>query len=469
MNLLPEVPLSDIYSLSIIHEGVSENIPVFHNAPQDYDPDAIGGRSVDIYPLTKYKGYSLGWCRVTYNGPLLVELTVLDTTLVPLNNRHIRILPSGKNVTAELVNGANKVTFELPYPGQYSVEIGSEKGWKHGMLVFVDPAEKDTSYPDIMHWKVLENAMPESIQNLKDVSSLYFAPGIHDIGVYQVPGNIKNIYLSEGAWVYGAIVMDGADKSDVTISGRGVLSGARLHLRESHSIEAINGANNITISGITIADYVHFAVRLLGKNNLVEWTKIVGGWIYNCDGIAAYEGSVIRNCFVWANDDNIKLYDDDILVENVVCWNLNNGAIFQLSWGGFTADRVIVRNVDVIRTDYSGKGGNHGIVNCRVGNGGHNLNYLFENIVIETPSSILVNLAPEGENHSIGNMVFRNWNAKMNMESGIKNKIVGYDHDQEFSGFIFDNFFINGKCMNNHNFPVFFHTEYTNDIQIFCD
>jgi hypothetical protein len=284
-----------------------------------------------------------------------------------------------------------------------------------------------------------------------------------------VPDHIKNIYLSEGAWVYGAIIMDGADKSDVTISGRGVLSGARLHLRESHSIEAIGGANNITISGITIADYVHFAVRLLGKNNLVEWTKIVGGWIYNCDGIAAYEGSVIRNCFIWANDDNIKLYDDNILVENVVCWNLSNGAIFQLSWGGFTANQVTVRNVDVIRTDYSGRGWNHGIVNCRVGRGGYNLNYLFENVVIETPSNILVNLAPEGENHPIGNMTFRNWYAKMNMETGVKNKIVGYGPDQEFYGFLFERFYINGDCLNERNFQDFFQIEYTRNIKMTCD
>jgi hypothetical protein len=468
-NLYSGIPLSDIYAVKIVREGFSESLPVFHNVPQKYDPEAVGGRSVDINPLTRYNGYSLGWCRITNDGPLVIEVTVLDTLKVPLDNKTIRIFPSRKGVEAERISGTNTIIFELPGPGQYSVEIGTEEGWKHGMLVFVDPPETKIPNPKDANWKLLESASPESIKNLQNVTSLYFAPGIHDIGVYRVPDHIKNIYLSEGAWVYGAIIMDGADKSDVTISGRGVLSGARLHLRESHSIEAIGGANNITISGITIADYVHFAIRLLGKNNLVEWTKIVGGWIYNCDGIAAYEGSVIRNCFIWANDDNIKLYDDNILVENVVCWNLSNGAIFQLSWGGFTANQVTVRNVDVIRTDYSGRGWNHGIVNCRVGRGGYNLNYLFENVVIETPSNILVNLAPEGENHPIGNMTFRNWHAKMNMETGVKNKIVGYGPDQEFYGFLFEKFYINGDCLNERNFQDYFQIEYTREIKMTCD
>ncbi len=82
VHLFPGVPLSDIYSINVIREGFPESIPVFHNTPRDYDHEATGGRSVDIHPLTKYKGYSLGWCRVTHNGPLLFELTVHDTTRV---------------------------------------------------------------------------------------------------------------------------------------------------------------------------------------------------------------------------------------------------------------------------------------------------------------------------------------------------------------------------------------------------
>ena len=128
------------------------------------------------------------------------------------------------------------------------------------------------------------------------------------IGVYKVPSNIKRIYLEGGAWVFGSFIMDGKACSNVKIYGRGVLSGARLHLRESHMVEAKNGADGIIVDGIVIADYSFFAVRLLGADNEVSWTKIVGGWIYNCDGIAAYANSTIRNCFIWANDDNIKIY-----------------------------------------------------------------------------------------------------------------------------------------------------------------
>ena len=138
-NAYSGIPLSDIYAVKIVREGFSENVPVFHIVPQKYDPEAVGGRSVDINPLTRYNGYSLGWCRITHDGPLVIEVTVLDTIAVPLNNKSIRIFPSRKGVLAEQTTGTNTIMFELTEPGQYSVEIGTEEGWRHGMLVFVDP------------------------------------------------------------------------------------------------------------------------------------------------------------------------------------------------------------------------------------------------------------------------------------------------------------------------------------------
>ncbi len=97
------------------------------------------------------------------------------------------------------------------------------------------------------------------------------------------------------------------------------------HLYYLHSIEAIHQSNNIQIEGIVVADYKHFAVRLIGSGNDVSWTKVIGGWVYNCDGIAAYEGSTVSNCFIWANDDAIKVYRDNITWNDCVVWLLNNG------------------------------------------------------------------------------------------------------------------------------------------------
>jgi hypothetical protein len=172
---LSGIPLSDIYAVNkVFREGMHENIPVFHNIPQQYDPEAVGGRSVDINPLTRYNGYSLGWCRITRDGPLVIEVTILDTLKVPLDNKTIRIFPSRKGVEAERISGTNTIIFELPGPGQYSVEIGTEEGWKHGMLVFVDPPETKIPNPKDANWKLLESASPESFKNLQNATMPVF-------------------------------------------------------------------------------------------------------------------------------------------------------------------------------------------------------------------------------------------------------------------------------------------------------
>lgn len=117
-------------------------------------------------------------------------------------------------------------------------------------------------------------------------------PGVHDIGVYKVPANIRNIYLEGGAWVYGSIIMEGRPGVRDFRPRRGCRRG-RMKYRESHMIEATGGSDNITVEGITLADNKYFSVRLIGMNNTVRWTKIIGAWTYNCDGISAFAGSTV--------------------------------------------------------------------------------------------------------------------------------------------------------------------------------
>ncbi|MGQ1891310.1 hypothetical protein ACT29H_12795 [Thermophagus sp. OGC60D27] len=465
---LEGVPRSDIYSVSLVENGAEKQLEVFHNRCNKYDPTDPGSDPKDKGPLSLYAEHSVDWSSFTADKEVEVVVEVLDTSKVRLDNVDYRVLPSRKQVIAKRVSGTNKLKFTLPGPGQYSVEIGSEEEWKHALVLFANPPETVIPDFDKGKWLMIKGADHSLDSETGGYDAIWFGPGVHDIGVFNVPANIKQIYIHQDAWVYGAFIMDGKDRSNVKIFGRGVLSGARLHLRESHSVEAINDADGITVKGITIADYVHFAIRLLGQNNRVEWTKIVGGWIYNCDGIAAYAGSKISNCFIWANDDNIKLYDDNITVDKVVCWNLNNGAVFQLSWGGFTSSNVTVRNVDVIRTDYSGEGMNHGIVNCRKGIGGNHRNFLFENVTVETPTNIVINIAPEGRSHPIENFVFRNWNVRMNMKKGIKNKLVGISKSSQIENFSFSNFVINGTCIDENNDSRFFETRRVKNISFGC-
>lgn len=442
------LPVSTVYQLNINQAKVSLKVPVFESNCNIYNPNMSGSKPKDSIPLNEYRGRSIHFANISFSKPVEVILTVVDEKRV--SAAEIKVLPGRFGIKAKKI-GKNKYKFSIEKPGQYSVEIG-KNGYKHGFLIFANPLENDVPTAT-KSWAVLSNAKQTDLSNLPaNITSIKFQAGVHHIGVYKVPNTIKNIYLEDGSWVYGAFVMDGADKSNVKIYGRGVISGAELNFRESHQIEALNGANNITVQGITITDFSFFAIRLLGKNNFIQWSKIVGGWIWNCDGIAAWEGSVIKNCFIWANDDNLKIYEDNIVVEDIVCWQLSNGAIFQLNWGSMKAKNCVIRNVDIVRAEWHDDRANNGILSCRTA-GGANSNFVFENIRTDNPVAFIFRLSPQGNiSHPIENFVFKNWDIKMDYSKNKKNYLMGSQPESTIKKLVFDNFKINNVKLTQENY-----------------
>ena len=311
----PGVPKSNLYEVTVTEDSVAQKLTVFQSSCPEYQAGYMDLRPVDQYPFKMFKGRSISWVNFSFSGRVTIQVRVLDTNQVPLNGP-IKIFPSRYGLTP-VING-NLITFTMTQPGQCSVEIGND-GFKHGLLIFANPPEMDQPNPAAGNYHMLDHATPAQINSVAtNYSGIYFQAGVHDIGVYHVPANIKSIYLAPGSLVYGAIIMDGY--SGVKIFGRGVLSEARLNYRESHAVEALNHSDQIDLEGIVLADTKFFAVRLLGKNNTVKWVKIVGGWTYNTDGIAAFAGSTVAHCFIWANDDSIKPYQDNLVISDCVVW-----------------------------------------------------------------------------------------------------------------------------------------------------
>ena len=457
----PGVPRSTIYAVSIPADRqispATTTLPVFESSCPAYSPGCMDMRPVDQHPLQMFRGRSINWVNFSFPGKsnkVTVQVRVLDRHKVDVR-RSVKIFPSASGIIPT-VNG-DVITFTLTRPGQYSVEIGDD-GYKNGLLIFANPPETDQ--PDLnsasQNYFVLTNATPSDISAVPaSYSGLYFRPGVHDIGVYHVPANIKTIYLESGAWVYGALNMEGDD--DVKIFGRGVLSGARLNYRQSHMIEAIH-SDRIDVEGIVVADTRFFAVRLLGTNNIVEWVKIVGGWTYNTDGIAAFAGSRVAHCFIWANDDSIKPYRDNLTISDCVVWQLNNGAVIQLGWGNDRASNVIISNVDVLHAEWNNNAANRGIVSCigdkfaKGGMIGSDSSFLIENVVTETPVPFIFNIRPNAASpDSIHGMVFKNWNIAMDMGRGYPNYIQCADGNNKFDGIVFDDFVLNGTKLTEAN------------------
>jgi len=449
----PGVLKSDIYEVTITSNTSSGKLVVFQSKCPQFELGHMNMIENDRFPLEIFKGRTINWTKFSLSGDVIVEVKIIDPDKVPVVG-DIKILPSRHGVSPA-VEG-NSIRFKLTKPGQYSVEVG-ENGYKNGLMIFADPPETDIPDGSSDNYFFVSNGSETILNSVpSSVSGIYFNKGVHDVGVYHVPVNIKNIYLEKESWVYGALIMDG--NANVKIFGRGVLSSARLNYRESHCVEAINQSNNIHVEGIVVADPKYFAVRLVGQNNYVSWVKVIGGWVYNCDGISAYERSNISNCFIWANDDAIKVYRDNVKWSDIVVWQLNNGGVIQMSWGGSNASNVAIKRVDVLRAEWNKPGFNRALLSC-VGNRYHQpglyglqKDWLIEDLVTESPVAVVFNLTPDAftPNHIHG-LTIKNWNVTMVMETNYRNMIIGNDLDQNFDGFVFDRVTFNGIMLTESN------------------
>lgn len=448
-----EIPQSEIYEVSVTRENKKENQLVFKSTCPEFQLGKENMTETDKFPLDIFAGRSISWTNFSFKRSVQVEVKVSSQSMLALSGG-VKILPSRFGIVPQI--SGNTISFTLNNPGQFSVEIGAD-GYKKGLVIFADPEETDIPNPTAEGYKILKPSSSSTINTVTGASTgIYFEKGIHNIGIYHVPANIKNIYLEQGSWVYGSLIMDG--NPNVRIFGRGVLSAAKLNYRESHSIEAINQSDNIQLEGITIADQKHFAVRLIGQNNIVKFIKTIGGWVYNSDGITAFEGSTVNNCFIWANDDAIKVYRSNITWTDCVVWQLNNGGVIQMGWMGPNSSNVTLSRIDVLHAEWNKPNFNRGLLNY-VGNRyqipdkeGYHSNWLIEDIVTETPVPIVFNIAPDGfSKNPIHGLTLKNWNVKMSMNTTFQNMIIGNDPSEPFDRFVFDNVNYNDVKLDGSN------------------
>lgn len=462
----PGVPQSTIYEVTVQTGDATRRIPVFSSSCPAYQPGYMDMMPKDQYPLKLFHSRSINWVNFSFASQVTIRVHVLDRQKVPIHGT-VRIFPSNDGVIPTVTGDV--ISFTLSQPGQYSVEIGLN-GYRHGLLIFANPLEDARLDLASGNYFQLTNTTPAEINLVPSSrSGLIFRKGVHDIGVYHVPAHVKNIYFEPGAWVYGALIME--RNSGVKIFGRGVLSGARLNYRESHEVEAVL-SDRIDLEGIVIADAKFYAVRLLGTNNIVKWVKIVGGWTYNTDGIAAFTGSQVAHCFVWANDDSLKPYRDNLTISDCVVWQLNNGAIIQLGWGNARATNVTISNLDILHAEWNNNAANRGIISCigdkfaRGGMSGSHRSFLVENVRTETSVPFIFNIRPNPASPDhIHGMIFKDWNISMDMNRHYPNYIECADTHNKFDGFAFDDFILNGVKLTKSNWIEAGHFVITNLVE----
>jgi hypothetical protein len=355
-----------------------------------------------------------GWTQtyVNFETAVAVEVEIARVNGQPI--RTAAVHPQRKASACMVKDG--KAFVRLDHPCLVAVDIDGQmdeqdtgKGCKggpiHTISLFANPLLPDK--PQLDDPGVLAVSPGEMPPADGPWTTLYFLPGVHDLGLaFPLRAN-RQYYIPGDAMVYGTLSnQEWGDGHHIRIFGLGTLSGARLKhpkyvepaiSEDEHKryrpIEIV-GTTDTRVEGITIADSATHSLMLIhpykaGHPNAVKWAKIFT-WRANGDGINPFGNTLIEDCFLRTQDDS--LYVNGLGIRRCVLWNDANGSSFVLSSVPQLSDRqLVVEDCDVIyaRAKWHHWSGGR-VFNIRAENnraGGKGV--VFRNINIEDPRPTL--------------------------------------------------------------------------------
>jgi hypothetical protein len=418
--------------------------------------------------------------------------------------------PSHKASIAKVVKG--KVYFTIDNPASITVDINGQMddfnalnnpigAPVHTVTFFANPILDKPLLDDPKVVFVEPGVKPSS--DLGEYTTLYFKPGVHDIGLNfkLYPG--KKYYIPGDAIVYGTMNNFGISSTngmvsgqDIKIYGLGTLSGDRLnhpHFAYDHNpstVEekpyksiSIENAYHVEVEGLFIANPAFHSIHLMSWNErpdksqkvtYARWVKVVT-WRVNGDGIG--NAHLVEDCFIRTSDDCTYVKGDR---RRCTFWKDTNAAVFHMP--SIPTDfPIVIEDCDVLylRSSENGSIGDGVFVQRTQGaKGQQKVNLFVQNIRIhdKLPNVPVFNLVSEfadlPKNHRLGGVgssysgiTFKNITAVATFElygAGKTEQILGAAEAPWNGGINFDNVIIAGKKLTN--LDRFYTNQYVSNI-----
>lgn len=363
--------------------------------------DADGAEFSDIANLT------MSWSSFIYNQDVWVQVSLRNGHTISSADQ-VKLKPSVLNFEKQMVND-HTVRIKVPYSSKgyrFSVEFDSELYTayndmsgitgnlttiasgnkevhtepKNALMIFAEPrltgANAERLIPSSSSGSIYYPAQGD-ISNLNNTTAqiIYFQPGTYYMPWNyhaKLPASVKWIYFAPGAYVKGAFQFMYDNEGVYKVTGFGVLSGEKyvyepdtannyMHRISSNChntcVKMLQFKSSfmqqyLDLHGVTIAEPPYHSFVTYGyEDNFhmrVENYKQVGSWYWQTDGLELYSNGTLNNSFFHSNDDVIKLYHNNIAIDNTVIWKGENGPVLQWGWAPRDLENVSVTNTYVI-------------------------------------------------------------------------------------------------------------------------
>jgi hypothetical protein len=287
-----------------------------------------------------------------FAGPVRVRAMLMSNAIADL--RELKIRPLALGVRPEIAGSS--VEFKLDEPGD----------------VTIDP---DGTGLRVLH--LFTNSPETDVPGKDDPDVVYFGPGVHDIEELVLkPG--QTLYLAGGAVVrplpirlrlpekqrhytgaecYRAVSPVRATGDDVTVRGRGVISGERgLPVGRRFALFQGSRISRLRIEGVVFTRSTGWTLLMHAcRDSILERVRVLG-YFTNADGFCLHscQDCRVTDCFVHTADDcyEVKAEGSGIVFENSQAWcdaGTSMGVCHEIN--GLMTD-VTWRNMTVLHYTY---------------------------------------------------------------------------------------------------------------------